>query len=101
MENMSLVDFFDLLNGRLDERVRRLVVAAAAKSLPHGGATAVAKAAGVSRSVIYDGIKELVGSASEAMAEPSSRQRRPGAGPKFLVDKDADLIRDLGKGVSL
>ena len=95
MENMSLVDFFDLLNGRLDERVRRLVVAAAAKSLPHGGATAVAKAAGVSRSVIYDGIKELVGSASEAMAEPSSRQRRPGAGPKFLVDKDADLIRDL------
>ena len=47
--------FFELINGHLDERTKRLVVAAAAKSLPHGGVTATAKAAGVSRSVIYNG----------------------------------------------
>lgn len=96
MQDMSgLVRFFGLLNGRLDERVRRLVVAAAAKSMPHGGATAVAKAAGVSRSVIYDGIKELEHKGGIEDIERSPRQRRPGAGPKFLADKDAGLLADL------
>jgi transposase len=96
MDNTSsLVLFFELLNGKLDERVRRLVVAAAAKSLPHGGATAVAQAAGVSRSVIYDGIKELESGGGSAGTEPSTRQRRPGAGPKFLADKDPGLLADL------
>ena len=73
---------------------KRLVVAAAAKSLPHGGVTATAKAAGVSRSVIYNGIKELDGRVQDS-SKPIINQRRAGAGPKSLIQKDASLIDDL------
>ena len=89
------VEFFKVINGKLDERMRRLLTAAAVKSLPYGGATAVAKAAGVSRSVIYDGIKELEADSENGVKAPAVRQRHPGAGPRFLVDKDENLIKDL------
>ena len=86
--------FFQNLGNCLNERSRRLVVAAAAQSMPYGGVTAIAKAANVSRSVIYDGIKELQGEA-DARDVQSPRQRRPGAGPKCLTEKDETLIEDL------
>lgn len=87
--------FFNLLDGKLDERTRRLAVAAASQSLPYGGATAVAKVAGVSRSVIYDGIKELKRDGGIEKKTTKNRQRRPGSGPKFLMDKDGNLVKDL------
>ena len=96
MEDPAVLErLFNNLRGHLDERSRRLVVAATAKALPHGGATAVAKAAGVSRSVIYDGIKEL--ESEKVTPDPLKRIRRPGAGPKFLASKDSDLLEDLGR----
>lgn len=87
--------FFGLLKDKLDERTRRLVVAAVAKSLPRGGVTAIAKTAGVSRSSIYDGIKELEQGDGQRKPLPAGRQRRDGAGPKFLVDKNPALLGDL------
>ena len=91
----DFAQFFGLLKNRLDERSRRLVIAAAAKSLPRGGATAVAKTAGVSRSVIYDGIKELERESEQDKPLPPGRQRRDGAGAKSLTEKDPALLRDL------
>ena len=93
----DLNKFFGFLNDRLDERTRRLVVAAAAKSMPHGGAKEVAKAAGVSRSMIHSGIKELELSGKEADAKPLVRQRRAGAGRRLLTDRDATLVNDLDR----
>src|SRR3972149_837362 len=48
---------FVLMEWTLDERLRRLVAAAEAKVLGHGGITAVAAATGGSRRAIHAGIK--------------------------------------------
>jgi hypothetical protein len=45
----------------LDERQRRLVLAAEARSLGHGGISLVARASGVSRVTITAGVGELEG----------------------------------------
>jgi len=50
---------FEALGARLDERSRRLVVAAESLSLGRGGISAVSRATGISRPVIRDGVKEL------------------------------------------
>ena len=59
----------------LDERQRRLTLAAEARALGHGGIAAVARAAGASRDTIRKGIREL-----QAGAPASDRVRAAGAG---------------------
>jgi hypothetical protein len=76
----------------LDERGRRAVAAAEALSLGWGGITAVARATGLSRTVIHNGIKELRGLLPSA---PAGRVRRPGGGRKQTVDTDPSLQSDL------
>jgi hypothetical protein len=73
----------------LDERGRRLVAAAEAFAAGYGGIAAVAMATGVAPSTIGRGLKEL------ASDEPSPRIRRPGAGRKTTISKDATLLEDL------
>src|SRR5438477_11920655 len=73
----------------LDERGRRLVAAAEAFAAGYGGIAAVATATGVAPSTIGRGLKEL------AQEEPSERVRRPGAGRKPTISKDATLLSDL------
>ena len=65
-------NFFNLLDGRLDERARRLVAAAVAQSFPCGGITAVSRSSGISRAAIHDGIHDL--------AEPELQQKSGGCG---------------------
>ena len=50
---------FDSLSPFLDERMRRLVAAAESEAMGYGGVSAVARATGVSRRAIAEGIKEL------------------------------------------
>jgi hypothetical protein len=57
----------------LDERYRRLVAAAEARSLGHGGIAAVSRASGLSRTTIAAGIRELE---SDGRLEPG-RVRQP------------------------
>jgi len=76
----------------LDERGRRAVAAAEALAAGRGGISAVARATGLSRTVIHSGIKELRGTLPPA---PPGRIRRPGAGRKKTVDIDPTLQRDL------
>jgi len=75
----------------LDERLRRLVAAAEARVLGHGGAAVVARATGVSRRAIALGLKELQAPVGLA----PRRVRRPGGGRKRLRDQDAGLEGDL------
>jgi hypothetical protein len=84
---------FDELEKVLDERSRRLLVAAESKALGPGGISAVSQATGVSRPVIRRGLKEL----GQPPASPDGRIRRPGGGRKKAKEKDPTLIADLEK----
>lgn len=73
----------------LDERTRRLVAAAGAEQLGHGGATRIAEAVGLSTQAIARGKAELDNPPLEA-----GRVRREGAGRKPLVESDPTLLDD-------
>ncbi len=78
--------------------MRRLVAAAESEALGYGGVTAVARATGVSRRAITEGIKELSQrKAARQVAPAQARIRREGAGRKRTADKDPDLLRDLDR----
>ena len=82
---------FDAIVPHLDERQRRLVLAAEARSLGHGGISLVARASGVSRVTITAGVGELEGG-GDAMP---GRARRSGAGRKPLTETDPGLLDAL------
>ncbi len=86
----SLRAKFDMILPHLDERARRLLLAAEARSLGHGGIATVARASGAGRSRVQLGVAEL-----EAGEEPLGRIRRPGAGRKTLAGKDPGLLPAL------
>ena len=78
--------------------MRRLVAAAESAVLGYGGVSLVARATGVSRRAITEGLKEL--SQQKLSGEPlasQSRIRRKGAGRKRAVDKDPSLRGDLDR----
>ena len=64
---------FTAVQGVLDERSRRLVAAVESKAIGRGGVSAVARATGLSRQVIRQGMAEL----SETVIHPPGRVRRP------------------------
>jgi hypothetical protein len=74
----------------LNERQRRLLYAAEARQLGHGGIAAVVAAAGVSKGCVQRGMVEL-----EEDEEPSSRVRRPGGGRRRAAEKDPELLPAL------
>ena len=82
--------FADLLPV-LDERSRRLVVAAEARSLGRGGVSCVAIASGISRKTIHAGLRDL----ASGRTLPEGRIRKPGGGRKSLVVHDPDLPKKL------
>lgn len=84
---------FTALESLLDEKSRRLLVAAESKAWGSGGISAVSKTTGVSRQVIRQGLRELEQSATH----PAGRIRRPGGGRKKAKQKDPTLLVDLEK----
>jgi hypothetical protein len=74
----------------LNERQRRLFLAAEARALGHGGVAQVARAAEVSRPTIQQGLRELTGSVG-----PTERVRRVGGGRKSLAERNPVLLTDL------
>ncbi len=81
--------FADLLP-HLDERQRRLLLGAEARSLGRGGITRVAAAAGVSLPTVTRGVAEV-----KAGAAVSGRVRKPGGGRKPLTETDPGLSAAL------
>lgn len=76
----------------LNERQRRLLVAAEARELGHGGIRAVSRAAGVSETTVRKGIAEL---ADAPTPLPGGRIRRPGGGRKKAATKNPGLLPAL------
>jgi hypothetical protein len=75
----------------LDERMRRVVAANEARSLGHGGISAVSRACGLSRKAIAKGVEEIESGAALA----PGRVRRPGAGRKKITVRDPGLVDAL------
>lgn len=74
----------------LDERGRRLFVAAEAQALGFGGIVAVSQATGVARSTIWRGLQDL-----QETPALTDRVRRKGAGRLSLREVSAHLLPDL------
>ncbi len=83
---------YEVLAGVADERVRRLLVAAESLAIGRGGQVAVARATGVSRTMIQRGIREVL---QPELQAGKGRVRRPGGGRKAMVVIDPTLRDDL------
>jgi transposase len=87
----SITARYEALKTLLDERSRRLVAAAESQAIGKGGISIVAKATGISRPVIRQGMADL----KDSTALAPGRVRREGGGRKRAIDKDSSLKTDL------
>jgi hypothetical protein len=83
---------FEVLLPHLNERQRRLLLAAEARLLGHGGVRAVAQAAGVSETTVRRGVFELEEGHDPF---PDGRARREGGGRRSTEELDAGLVPAL------
>ena len=97
MDHKDIQRRFLSLSAFLDERMRRLVAAAESAAIGYGGVSAVARATGVSRRAITEGMKELNQQKVSRSPSAESRIRRKGAGRKRTIDKDPTLLEDLDR----
>ena len=79
------------ISPQLDERQRRLFVAAEVRAAGYGVIAAVSRVTGVAASTIGRGLKEL----EAPSATPLDRVRRPGGGRKSLSETNPGLLDDL------
>jgi len=86
----SVARRYAVLRPHLDERQRRLMLAAEAAELGRGGITVVARATGVHPDTVAKGVRELEGG-----AQPPGRVRKPGAGRKPATETDPGLAPAL------
>jgi transposase len=87
----ALSEKFDQLLPHLNERQRRLAVAAEARAIGWGGVSIASRAAGLSRPTVYKALEELDGA---EVLEPD-RQRVSGAGRKKATVVDPHLVGAL------
>src|SRR5450756_165972 len=73
----------------MNERQRRIVVAAEAKSYGRGGIQTLARITGISRQTIYRGLEDL------ESAEPTSRVRKCGGGRKKVSEQNPKILQTL------
>lgn len=85
-----LAELFELVAPHLTEKQRRLLAGAAARALGRGGGARMARISGLSRPTVYTGVREL-----DAPPDPGGRIRRPGGGPKHLVQRQPGLLAAL------
>jgi hypothetical protein len=81
---------FAAVGSGLDERSRRLLAAAEARTAGHGGIAATFRATGIARSTIGRGLKDL--DSPDAL---SGVVRRTGSGRPALTEADPTLLEDL------
>ena len=82
---------YEVLGKILDERGRRFWAAAEAGELGRGGVSLVARATGLSRTTIYQGMAELQqGGGSRTLAR--ERVRATGGGRRRLTEKDPQVL---------
>lgn len=87
---------FEALDSALTERAKRLLVAAEARSVGHGGIAAAARVSGMAPSSIARGIRELEAiERGEGSNLPATRSRRSGGGRKRIEDKHPEALKEL------
>src|SRR5215472_15659505 len=86
---------FELLEPVLDERTRRLLAAAFAEALGHGGVTRVTEATGIRHKRVVAGKRDLQELARSEDSALLTRVRRPGGGRKAVEEQDPKLIEAL------
>jgi hypothetical protein len=89
----GISDRFDSLEVTFNEKSRRIWAAAEALSAGRGGVSAVSRVTGISRTTIYQGIKEL--EYPENLEDAVGRTRGLGGGRKKIIDSDPELRSDL------
>jgi len=89
-DDSRLKQKYTTLFRHLNEKQRRVVVAADARALGYGGISSLSRASGLSRSTLHQGMKELEG--TDVAPE---RVRKPGAGRKRLVERSPGILREL------
>ena len=75
----------------LNEKQRRLLLAAEAKALGWGGVSKVAKASGISRMTIHKALGEI----ESKPVEKTERIRTPGGGRKDITEYQPDIVEKL------
>ena len=85
----------DLLDPLFDEQTRRLWAAAEAQVIGRSGVSLVARATGLSRTTIHQGIKDLVALHEAKDPERKKRIRAVGGGRKPINEYDPTLRGDL------
>ena len=94
VDEVGIRQRYQVLAGVVDERVRRLMVAAESLAIGRGGQVAVAHATGVSRTTIQQGIREVQ---QPELQAGKGRIRRSGGGRKAMVVIDPTLRDDLDR----
>jgi len=90
----SIQEKYQLLGDIFNERERRLWAAVEARHLGRGGISTVARATGLSRTTIYEGLSEL-GESRSGTGLRRDRVRGEGGGRKPLTEKDPQLLARL------
>lgn len=87
---------FQSLEPHLNEKTLRIWAAIEAQSLGRGGITYVSKATGLSRTTIYEGIKESETETSQRRDKNHTyRIRKPGGGRKKIKEKYPTIFQDI------
>ena len=90
--NNQIKKRIELLHPYLNEKIKRLYLAAEAICLGYGGATLISKLTGVSRTTITQGTKEI------SISEKNQRKERirsEGGGRKKIVEKNPEIEKEL------
>jgi transposase len=88
--DQGLEEKFATILPLLDERQRRLLLAAEARSLGYGGVSKISKASGISRATIQAALKQI-----DSPPLPSGRVRGAGGGRKKSRDKVPAMLEVL------
>ena len=96
--DILLQEKYNSFNNLLNEKDRRIVLAAEAKSLGRGGLIKVSKLSGISRVTLNSGLKEL--EKNLANIPLKSKSRKVGGGRKKETEKNQTLQKDLENIVS-
>ena len=91
IQENQLAEKYDSLKAHFNEKNLRLCAASDARLIGRGGVSLVARAAGISRTTVYAGLKEINEQTS------SSTIRRHGAGRKSLASTNPALLQALNK----
>jgi hypothetical protein len=86
---------FDLLEPIFDEQSRRLWAAAEAQALGRRGISVVARATGLSRTTIHQGVKDIEVLRERKVLDKSKHIRAPGGGRKPINEHDPTLRQNI------